>query len=213
MRVSRRSQRKDRGAGGFRAKSSKYFLGPGISFFRELFLVPASREGGALRAPPLSLSTGAAPDLFSPCTPSLYHFFPVVCRSRSTFESFACVRKISRSLKIFECLIVVILPVLNFRTMQNWAPRRRGLENRKFRSAAACLPGRFAPIFVPHGVRPQGRRAFFFFPLSTTVRDCTPFFVNTGELGRSCVFPVFSLVSRPGFRIFRGESGFFPPRR
>ena len=41
-----------------------------------------------------------------------------------------------------------------------------------FPPAAACLPGRFAPIFVPHGVRPQGRRAFFFFPLSTTVRDC-----------------------------------------
>ena len=56
MRVSRRSQRKDRGAGGFRAKSSKYFLGPGISFFRELFLVPVSREGGALRAPPFSIS-------------------------------------------------------------------------------------------------------------------------------------------------------------
>ena len=141
MRVSRRSQSKDRGAGGFRAKSSKYFLGPGISFFRELFLVPASREGGALRAPPLSLSTGAAPDFFRPVPfPFPCTIFPRSCAVRAAPSRF------SRLFKIVACL-----PGLVIETCKNHAFHGRGPENRASPPAAFMStgplrgPGRCAP--------------------------------------------------------------------
>ena len=195
MRVSRRSQSKDRGAGGKSGESSKYFPGPGISFFRELFLVPASREGGALRAPPLSLSTGAAPDFFRPVPfPFPCTIFPRSCAVRAAPSRF------SRLFKIVACL-----PGLVIETCKNHAFHGRGPENRASPPAAACLQGRFA---ARGAARPVECSSSAFFTAAVFRSRCTPsFFVNTGELGRSRVFAC--LAAR--FSDFSRGEVIFPP--
>ena len=200
MRVSRRSQSKDRGAGGFRAKSSKYFLGPGISFFRELFLVPVSREGGALRAPPLSLSTGAAPDFFRPVPfPFPCTIFPRSCAVRAAPSRF------SRLFKIVVNSPGLLIDTCKSRIFTAAALRIVRLRLRRYVYRAASRPG---ALRAPSTVAPPPSLPLQCSTAAVFRSRCTPsFFVNTGELGRSRVFAC--LAAR--FSEFSRGGTFFPP--
>ena len=63
------------------------------------------------------------------------------------------------------CLNFRISPDPSDRKVKHRGPAECLPDFRVFPPAAACLPGRFAPVFVRHGVRPPGRRASFFFPV------------------------------------------------
>ena len=178
---------------GFGQNHQNIFWVPGFRFFERCVFCQVSREGGALRAPPLSLSTGAAPDFFRPVPfPFPCTIFPRSCAVRAAPSRFS---RLFKNCRNSEALVV--------ETCKKHTKMALALRFRWFRPAAACLQGRFA---ARGAARPVECSSSAFFTAAVFRSRCTPsFFVNTGELGRSRVFAClaarFSDFSR-GERIF-----------